>query len=87
MQINTVDAMRQSLELAKSHDYDNMLTEEEGTDFEFLLNSLRDAECCDPDQVAAKFTHSLGWMQACLVCFCDEITLEDIQDINFSCKL
>lgn len=79
--MNMRHAMRETLELARSRDYDNVSFEEVGVDFDHLVSMQLRFESADPPFSEAKMGRWLGYVQGVLVANgC--LTLEECKQLN-----
>lgn len=81
--MNQLQAMKDTMELARFHMMDMIQDEDKpDRDYGHLMDMLRNV-ISEPDAFSeAKLGRWLGWMQACVYGMCENVTLDDMKEIN-----
>lgn len=78
--MNIIGAAHDTLALASRHGLDNMSSDKPDADYSHLVDMLVQME--QGAMSDTKMCRWLGWMQACVYCMGENITLEDLKEIN-----
>ena len=78
--MNMIQAARETIELAAAHGMQDSEFEKPELNFPHLVEMLEKMEAGGMSE--AKVGRWLGWMQAAVVCSCDDVSIEDMKEIN-----
>lgn len=79
--MNTLQAMEDTLALARERDLDNVEADIEAATYPHLLDMFNRASSGEFSE--GKINRWLGWMQGCVYCMAaGEITLDELKEIN-----
>jgi len=84
--MDTVSAARQTLALARQHEMDWKTSDKVEADYMHLESMYERMTASSGEMFSeTKMAQWLGWMQACVYCMCDNVTLDDMKQINERC--
>jgi hypothetical protein len=82
--MNYSTAALATLSLAIDHGMHNTSSDKEHADYDRLLDMYNKME--NGNFSGTKSARWLGWMQACVYMMCDDVSLEDMKQINIAAK-